>query len=818
MAIPTLSNIRGLPALAFGGDLIGREAELVMISEWRDDPCRRLLTITGPGGVGKTHLAYRALQDAAEPFQTSFVSLAPISGSDLIYSAIGHAMGLDERAGAPLLDLIAGSVADRPAIIALDNLEHLPGAATILAELLEALPGVKVLATSRAPLHLRAEELLVLESLPVPETGVDRSPEEIARIAAVQLFLQRVQRIDRGFELTPGNAGHIVEICRRLEGLPLAIELISSRAGALSLTAMLERMDDQLALLQARKPDAPRRQWSMQASIAWSLDLLSMKDRMGLQRLAVFPGAFGADDALTVAGVPLESLELLSRHHLMLKRREPAAGRAFQLSEPIKQYCLDVLRAIDEEEQFRDRHADAVARLVEQNQAQLVTDARTEALATLDSRMDDINAALRWTLTRNDLATTIRIATGMQHGWAVVVHWSVGLGWLREIIAAVDRSGFDDDAAISGLLLTAGLVALHAEQYEESSQLFDRAVRLARNSGERNLLIDALIRSIPTLIELRQLDEGELLSEEAMRLIDETTPPKSVQMASTQLGLLSLHRGNHEQALVAFQPGLARARSLGNAISLAFHLRVIGEALYGLGHYEASREFYLAVIEAQAAERTTHYYLATLGLVRLELAASRLSQAARLLTDYLDGRHARRESKRAREGLFEAAHLAHLDGNAEKVAQFLGAASSGPRGYLPAGGQDALEHVLTAAAKQSLGQDRFNALYRRGQSISLTQSIEEAISYADEVAGQLEDTPATEPKTLATTFQLTDREIQVLQCLVEGKTDREIGDTLYISHATASTHVRNILRKLDAPSRSIAMVTAVRYGIVSFPQ
>ena len=288
-------------------------------------------------------------------------------------------------------------------------------------------------------------------------------------------------------------------------------------------------------------------------------------------------------------------------------------------------------------------------------------------------------------------------------------------------------------------------------------------------------------------------------------------------MASTQLGILSTHQGHYARALTALQPGLARARRLENPHSLAFHQRLVGDALHGLGNDEESREFYLAAIDVQSWERSTQYFLTLLGLIRLELKAGRSKQAAYWLAEYLDGRRARREMTRLREGLFEIARLAQLQGNAEFVAKYLGAASNEP-GVARCRGHASLEREMVAATNNALGAVRFTALFMRGQSESLTKVVEAAIAYAVEVAGKFRDTPVAEPDSETSDVQLTSREMQVLQCLAEGMTDREIGDALYISHQTASTHVRNILRKLDAPSRSMAVVVAVRHGLVTLSQ
>ena len=169
-------------------------------------------------------------------------------------------------------------------------------------------------------------------------------------------------------------------------------------------------------------------------------------------------------------------------------QRDDHLAASFQLSEPIKQFCLEALRAAGEETRCRSRYAEAIAQFIERNQAQLNSAARKEAMAVLIERMDDINAALAWGLASGDLTTTVRIATGMQHAWAVVVHWSIGLRWLREIVAAIDRSGFDDDEAVTALMLTTGLVALHAEHYDESRQSFERAVELA----ERGIRVNSI--------------------------------------------------------------------------------------------------------------------------------------------------------------------------------------------------------------------------------------------------------------------------------------------------------------------------------------
>jgi predicted ATPase/class 3 adenylate cyclase len=421
---------------------LGREDEVREVVDLLRRPQIRLLTLTGPGGSGKTRLGLQVAADCLDDFTHGvfFVALAPLTNPDLVPSAIAASLGVREEGGRPLTDSLREYLVAKNLLLVLDNVEHLTEAAPLVADLLGAAPGLKVLATSRVPLHLRAEHEYSVPTLDLPPRKPPPTLEQLTQYDAVRLFIARAQAVKPGFTVDNETAPAIAEICWRLDGLPLAIELAAARIRMLPPQALLARLEKRLPLLTGGARDAPARQRTLRDAIAWSYDLLEPDEQTLFRRSAVFAGGctFEAAEAVTSQDGDLDvfsGLEGLVDHSLLRQDERPIGEPRFLLLETVREFGLERLEESGEAEAIAARHAAFFTSWVEKADPEMRGPRQVEWLAQMDVEQDNLRTALGWML-RHEPETALRLASAQHWYWFLRGQVREGRSWLEQALAA----------------------------------------------------------------------------------------------------------------------------------------------------------------------------------------------------------------------------------------------------------------------------------------------------------------------------------------------------------------------------------------------
>jgi predicted ATPase/class 3 adenylate cyclase len=614
---------------------LGREAEVTAIVARLGDPGCRLLTLTGPGGIGKTRLALAAGERLAPAFADGavFVDLTPLRDPTQVLPAIATTLGLREGAGRSLRDVTLAFLRERQVLLLLDNFEHLLEAAPVVSELL-ASPEVTVLVTSRAPLRLRGEQEYPIPPLRLPAGEAMVDPATVAANEAVALFVQSAQAIRPDFALTIESAPAVAEICARLDGLPLAIELAAARVKILPPAALLGRLERRLPLLTEGARDAPDRQRTLRDTIAWSHDLLTPDERCLFRRLGVFVGGWSLEGAEAVTNLDGD-LEVLGGiaslvDKSLVRLNESGAEPRFGMLETIREFALEQLAAGEDETRLRDAHARFITDLARAFDAAMFTARWGLGRARLEPELPNLRAALEWLDQRADTETLLVLAASAW--WAL---WQYG--HLRDVREWLDR-GLAVTAPVSAEVRAWALgIAANAAWNQGDNEAADR---LAMAGLELSLAggFDAAAGLALYTRMLTAMERGELapavvaLGEEAIGHLRRSDRKGLLSQLLVDTGFCASMAGEPERAAALRDEGFALCRELGNTWGLAVGLSDMGAEAEARGDGRTATRWYRESLELLVADRFENYLAHPLaGMASRAAAAGQMALAARLL-------------------------------------------------------------------------------------------------------------------------------------------------------------------------------------------
>lgn len=731
---------------------VGRRSELAQLRAVLAGT--RMLTLIGPGGVGKTRLALRAAAMMQPRFAggLALVELGGVEDAGLVARSVASALELRDDSGRWPVSLLAEHIAAREFLLILDNCEHLVDACAVLVDgLLHSCPALRILATSRQPLGIAGEATLLVPSLSVPPEDRRCRLGDVARTEAAQLFGERAAAAAPGFALTNANADTVAALCRRLDGIPLAIELAAVRLRVFSAEQILERLDQRLGLLTSGIRTAPVRQRTLRATIEWSHDLLASGEQVLFRRLAVFPAAFELDTATTICGGRgLAASDVLPTLAALVEKSMVARdGGRYRLLETLREYARERLRDAGEETTLLGAHRDWCAALSHRARGEWTGPDQAKWFDRMASVHADVRTALEFSLAEADRAETgLALAADLWLYWQARGHLGEGRRWLSALLDRLPRVR----PRARGLWV-AGFLALSQRDLDAAQPLLRNALALARRSEDAASA--AFAHQYLGVVALFGGDLTRASNEltAAIRGHDRVGEPAGA-FARADLALVTHLRGEHERASELFQASLDSSRRSGDGWTRSHALWGLGLLAADQGEPDRALELEREALALMAAlDERTGIALRLEALAWIAGAADDVGRAARLL------------------------------GAADAVWTSIPSCLPDP--------MRSRRDVCAKRARASLGHALFERLRRQGAAMSR----EEAIAYA------LKRRPVPRSNSLSP------REDEVAQLLAAGLSDREIAAELVISIRTAQSHVSHILSKLRLRSRTQVAAT-----------
>jgi predicted ATPase/DNA-binding SARP family transcriptional activator/DNA-binding CsgD family transcriptional regulator len=784
---------------------VGREREIV--ESKRELAMTRLMTFTGMGGSGKTRLALEVARDLVGAYADGvwLVELAPLSEGKLVPQAVARTMRVREQPGRPLIDTLTEALHKKAALLVLDNCEHLADSVAHLADKLLALCShLQVLTTSREILEVEGEVVWRISSLSVPDTDHLPAAKELMRYDAVRLFVERTRLRLSAFEITPQNATAVAEVCTKLEGIPLAIELAAARMDVLTAEQIAQRLDRALGLLTGGRAEVPRHR-TLRATLDWSFELLSEPERKLFCRFSVFAGgwtleaaeAVGAGDGIEEVAVVELFLMLVDKSLVVSEAEE--GGFRYGMLEPVRQYARERLEESGEAQATKRAHAEYFLALAEEAEPRLWESGDKAWFDRLKAEHDNIRAALAWTLEHEEAELALRLSGALRWFWRARGYYGEGRRWLER---ALSEEGRTSAAARAKALDGVGWLASEQHDIDRVQAAAEEGLKLSEVAGIGGVILANFKNLLGEAAWLQgDHERAAELFEEGLALHREASNTRGVAWSICSLANVSSDRGDYERSKELYEEAIALAREMGGALPLGDLLLALGWEYMLEGDHEratALNEEAAALYRERGSTGGLKYALDTLGwaaLVREDRERARdLYEDNLVLCREIDDKLVASESM---DGL---ACYAASGGEAQRAARLFGAAQALREavGYQQPPRERSLREPYLTVARSCSDEAAWKTAFAEGQAMSFEEAVEYALS-AEELGSP---PPAPErPSTGARQRGLTRREKEVAALVAQGLTNRQIAKELVLSERTVENHVANILKKLGLHSR-----------------
>ncbi|HEU0003519.1 MAG TPA: protein kinase [Ktedonobacteraceae bacterium] len=861
--------------------LIGREQELIAACNLLQRSDVRLVTITGTGGIGKTRLSLEVGAELLHAFSEGvyFVPLASINDPALVIPTIAHTLGLQHRytgrqqPPTEHMNYLKTSLREKRCLLLLDNFEQVVSAAPEIAELLSTCPPLKILVTSRSALHIQGEHEFPLPPLALPGSASPLPVHELTQYAAIALFLQRAMAIKPDFDVTTANVQTIAMICRRLDGLPLAIELAAARVKLLPPQALLQRLIHPLNILTSGRQNAPERHQTLRNTIGWSYHLLNAVEQQIFRRIAVFVGSCSLEAIESLystypdrAALVLDGVSSLIDKSLLRQIEQGDEPRLVML-ETIREYALEMLEANGEERMIHYAHAVYYLALAEESERELVGPRQAIWLERLEREHDNLRAALDWSLQHDDdynetqrsMEIALRLTGALRRFWQMHGHLQEGQIFTERALSASEGIVVSVQARARALI-AAGTLASTQNDYDRTEAYCQESLLLFRELGDQQGI--ALSLFLLSVVPWMKGDKVAARSraEEALAVFREMGDRERIAWSLANVGLLDMQEEKYASARAHFEEGLAVHRKSGDKRGTATLLLRLAQLLFtsqgdqavlhalldeGLALYnELGEKEGIANIYALSGQIAFSQGDTAIARLRLEesiqlyreigqrrVLGESLAMLARVAIAQGERTEARLLYDESREIARDTNHMlliaACLEGRASMAveenqsawaAQLWGAAEAlreSIKVALPPIDRADYERSV-ATARTRLGEQDFTAAWREGRSMTPEQAFA--------AQGRVRVTPATVPVPLPATAPaatlssanpagLTAREVEVLRLVVEGLTSGEIARKLKISEKTVAHHLTHIFNKTSSENRAAAVAFAIRHGL-----
>lgn len=844
--------------------LIGREQEVMTLCTMLRQPEVRLLTLTGMGGIGKTRLGLQIATELSDEFIDGvyFAPLASINDPSLVVPTIAQVLGLKESGDYLLAEHVKSYLRERHVLLLIDNFEHVMLAAPRITELLTSCPHLKILVTSRAVLYLNGEHEFLVSPLALPDLKQLPIYDALLQYAAIKLFMQSVQAVKANFQLTSTNARSVAEICVKLEGLPLALELAAARIKLLSPQALLSRLESQLHILTGGSSDVLERQQTLRNTIRWSYNLLSPAEQLLFRQLSVFVGSFTVEAAEYVCAASsngafsvLDGLTSLLDKSLLQQIDQGGDDPRLFMLQVVREYGLTCLTA-NEEETTRYTHSSYYIAVAERVSPNLASQEQRKWFDLLEREHNNLRAALQWLLEKKETEMALQLSGELGWFWFMRGYQVEGRKWLDRTLA---EGGSVAAPIQASALHGASRIALYQDNFYQATILAEKTLTLFREIGDRRGIALA-IRRIGEVAERKHnyVTAYALLEESLQMLREELTnnSPHHIEVIKTSIafGLGDLaamisYRGDFDTAHSLAEEGIALFREMNNKTGIMFGLSHLAKVKIAKGDFAKAHTLQEKVLSIAKEMEFKWDFASSLHLLgQLALYQSNEAEGHVLLKEslelytFLGNQWSRAKvlvlltSIAASQGDDAVAHslyeeslatLRKLD-DKESIAALLEDVAEAVIQMSPAwavrlwGCAEALREVIgipfspfdyfpykrsLTVARASLGERAFVSTWAEGR----TMTHEQAIAVYTPTSRRISPSPTKSP--IPYPNELSNREVEVLRLLAKGLTNVQIADKLVISPRTVDSHLTSIYRKIEVSTRSAATHYALKHHL-----